>query len=117
MTEDYHGRERRRDIEWHQTKGISITIILLLLTNIVSTVWWAASLTNDVDSIKARPKLTERVIRLEAVTEANSKYLNRLSRVLDKLETTVSRIDREQVKRAVMLDNHIAKDIAKNKRN
>ena len=116
MTEKYAGRERRMDVEWHQTKGISVSIILLLLVNITSTVWWAASLTNDVETIKAKPELIERVIRLEATVDVHNRYLSRLPNILDKVEATVNRIDKEQIKRAVMLDNHIAKDTARNKR-
>ena len=112
MSEFEDRRASNRD-EWHNTKGLAITIIVLLITNIISSVWWAATLTNDVNSLKEAPKLTERVIRLEAVTEANTKYMNRLNRTLDIVNSNMIRMDKEQTKRAVMLDNHIAKDITK----
>lgn len=89
-----------RRIDWHQTKGLSVTIIVLLLTNIISTVWWAATLTNDVDRIKDRPDLNERVIRLEAIQEANGQYLVRMATALSNMTETIKRIDREQARRA-----------------
>lgn len=95
--EKYDGEERRQ--EWHQTKGLSISIIALLVGNIVTTVWWAATLTGDVKKINERPDLTERVIKLEAKQEANQQYLNRLASILDKVSDTVTRIDKEQARR------------------
>ncbi len=94
--------EERR-VDWHQTKGLSITIIVLLVTNIISTVWWAATLTNDVDTIKQMPPLVERVIRLEAVTEVHNRYLNSLNSTLDRVNANMSRIDREQARRTSII--------------
>ena len=88
------------DLSWHQTKSITITIITLLITNIVSSVWWAASITTDVDALKTRPDLLERVIRVETIAEQNTRYYNRLSLILDKVNANMDRIDREQVLRA-----------------
>ena len=102
---EYEGTERREDIDWHQTKGLSLSIIALLLVNIVSTVWWAATLTNDVEQLKNNanirviPKLTERVIRLEAIKDETNRILGKLVTSIDKLDSTVDRIDREQAKR------------------
>ena len=99
--------EIERRIDWHQTKGLSLSIIMLLIVNIVSTVWWAATLTNDVNQGKDNdnrvslivPKLTERIIRLEAVTSEYQRILTRVVATLDKMDNTVNRIDREQAKR------------------
>ena len=99
MSDAFEGNDRRVNPEWHQDKRISIATIFLLLVNLGSTIWWAADLTHDVDSIMNRPDLTERVIRIEATVEAHNRYLGRLSTVLDKMETTVARIDREQAMR------------------
>jgi len=99
---------------WHKTKGISITVIILLVINIISTVWWAATLTSDVSQLKELaseysitvPKITERVIRLEAVTAEYQNVLSRLVSILDKLEQNVYRIDREQAKRTNSIHTH-----------
>lgn len=87
---------------WHKTKGISITVIILLIVNIVSTVWWAATLTNDVSQLKSTeeayniivPELTERVIRLEAVTEEYNSVLSRLVNIIDRLEKKLNNVDK-----------------------
>ncbi len=92
--------QEERRVDWHQTKGLSITIIVLLLTNIVSTVWWAATLTKDVDIIKSSPPLVERVIRLETIADIQYRYLNRLNATLDKVNANMERIDREQARRS-----------------
>lgn len=91
---------------WHKTKGISISIIALLLINIISTVWWAATLTSDVSQLKERPNLTERVIRLETLTEVYQSGFNRTIALIDKLEQKVSRIDRELAKRTDSIHTH-----------
>jgi len=99
---------------WHKTKGISITVIVLLTLNIISTVWWAATLTGDVSKLKDTskeysivvPELTERVIRMEAVTYEYQKVLNRLVSIIDKIEQNVYRIDREQAKRSNSIHIH-----------
>lgn len=98
-TTKYEGNDRRETtdtIDWHQTKGLSLSIIMLLIVNIVSTVWWAATLTNDVTQIKARPDLTERVIKLEAITEERKSILNKLATTLDRMDSTINRIDKDQ---------------------
>ena len=102
---------------WHKTKGISITVIILLVINIVSTVWWAATLTSDVTQLKdiakeysiTIPKITERVIRLEAVTAEYQNVLTRLVSILDKLERNVDQIGLEQAKRTNSIHTHKGK--------
>ena len=95
--------KRTHEESWHNTKGLSVTIILLLLGNIVSTVWWAATLTGDVRNVQSIPKelvlIKERVIKLEAVTAEYKTVLSRLITVMDKMDSTINRIDREQAKR------------------
>lgn len=90
--------------DWHQTKGLFVAIIVLLLTNIGSSIWWAADLNNDVQDLKEEPNLLERVLKLEAITEANAKYLNRLNSTLDRVNANMTRIDREQVKRTETIE-------------
>ena len=111
---DKAGIEERVDtagrIDWHQTKGLSISIIILLIVNIVSTVWWAATLTSDVgqnsDVVELIPKVLERVIILEAITGEYKDILTRFLGTLDKMDATVTRIDREQAKRTNSIHIH-----------
>jgi len=99
---------------WHKTKGISITVIVLLTVNIISTVWWAATLTGDVNTLKDTakeysiivPELTERLIRLETVTSVYHNGLDRIVGIIDKLEQRVYKIDREQSKRTNSIHRH-----------
>jgi len=112
----YQGKERRvivGDIHWHQTKSLSLSIIGLLLVNIVSTVWWAATLTSDVAQFKQRPDLLERVIKLETLTAEYNGGLGRLIDLIDKLERKIDkqsgkvyRIDREQSRRKDSIHIH-----------
>lgn len=98
---------------WHNTKGLSVSIILLLLVNIVSTVWWAATLTSDVHTVAAAStiisKNRESIIRVEAKLELYDSTLNKLNQSINRLDSTVSRIDREQAKTEPRLNNLEAK--------
>ena len=95
------------NVSWHNTKGLSISIILLLLINVVSTVWWAATLTSDVQEVSEEARLIsfnrERIIRIEAKQELYDSVLSRLNNTIDKVITTVDRIDREQATRGPRL--------------
>lgn len=91
--------------EWHLEKKVTLGIIFLLVANITSSVWWAATLTNDVQAIKQRPNLEERVIRLEAVTDEHSRVLQRVSIVMDRLDGTLNKIASEQARRGAVLDH------------
>lgn len=86
--------------EWHLDKRVPLTIIGLLVANIFATGWGAATLTADVQTLKARPYLAERVIRLEAITEEHSRYLTRLSLVMDRVSATMDVVAKEQARRA-----------------
>jgi len=105
----YSEEERRRDDkDWHQTKGIALTIIILLITNIGASIWWAASLTSDVgvikDQVKEQPEIVERIIKLETITELMQGTFGRYIEALHDIEQTVARIDREQARRKSIID-------------
>lgn len=84
--------------DWHLDKNVSLSVIVLLIINLATTAWWAATLTGDVDSLKARPDLTERVIRLEAVNEEQRRVMNHVADVLGRLDTTIDRISESQLR-------------------
>lgn len=102
-TDEYDGPDRRSN-EWHLDKKVSISVIGLLIVNICSSIWWAATLTSEVDELKRRPELSERVIRLEATVDEHSRVLNKLTAVLDKLDVTIDKIATEQAKRSSRID-------------
>jgi len=94
----YEGEERREP-EWHVNKNVSLSIILLLITNIAMGAWFMSGLSSDVESLKSRPDLTARVIKLEALTSEQGRIISRIDATLDKFNNTLTRIDREQAKR------------------
>lgn len=98
-----------KGIDWHQTKSVSITIIILLLTNIVTTVWWAATLTRDVDTLKGRPNLEERVILLEASSLEKSKWIAKIDSTLDQTTRALESLAREQIVTQTILKEMIRK--------
>lgn len=91
--------------EWHLSKSLTLTVIVVLLTNTIGSVWWAASLSKQVEINAQRPQLLERVIRLEAVTDEYRNVLTRFIGILDKMDNTVNRIDREQARRLSIIKN------------
>lgn len=104
-TGNYDGLDRRIPApEWHTNKNYFLSIIFLCVTNIGSTIWWASGINSDVEQLKARPDLTERVIQLETTMEVHNKYFNKLDITLDSLNKTISRIDREQARRKSIVD-------------
>lgn len=104
-TGNYDGLDRRVPApEWHTSKNYFLSIIFLLVTNIGSTIWWAGGINSDVEQLKARPDLTERVIQLETTVTVHNKYFNRLDITLTSLDKTMSRIDREQARRKSIVD-------------
>lgn len=76
-----------------------MSVIVLLILNISATSWQAATLVNDVNNLKSRPDMTERVIRLEAVTDEHKRVLTDLSMVLTRIDGTIDRIAAEQNRR------------------
>lgn len=88
------------DWGWHLDKKVTLGIISLLVVNVTTSIWWAATLTNEVQEIKGRPDLSERVIRLEAVTGEHTRYLARLDETLDRLSHLIERIHSEQNRRS-----------------
>ena len=90
-------------MDWHLNKNVSISIIVLLCINIGSTIWWASALNTDVQTLKNRPDLTERVIRLEARSDEHGRLLQKIDMTLDKLNTTINVIAKEQAKRTPLV--------------
>jgi len=104
-TGNYNGLDRRIPAqEWHTNKNYFLSIIFLIIANIGSTVWWAGGINSDVRQLKERPDLTERVVQLETTIALNEKYFNEFRRTLESMNTTITRIDREQARRKSIVD-------------
>jgi len=94
----YEGEDRRSP-DWHLNKKVSVSIIILLLGQIFMFGWFMSGLSNDVETLKRRPDLTERVIKLEALSGEQGRIIQRMDETLNKFDTTLTRIDKEQAKR------------------
>ena len=104
-TDTYEGPDRRSESpEWHTNKNYLLSIIFLTLSNIGATIWWASGINHDVQALKDRPDLTERVIKLEATVELHNQYFRKLTKTLDDLNEVVRKIDKEQARRKYIFD-------------
>jgi len=104
----YDGPERRDHVDWHLNRGVSLTIILLLLGNIATSIWWASSINSDITSLRPLPAeisvMKERLVKLETTVDTHNRYFNKLNTTLDNFNTTIDRIDREQARRRSLID-------------
>lgn len=89
----------KEKVDWHLNKSVSLSVIILLLSNISISVWFASGLNNDVETLKLKPDLLTRVIILEEKTSEHGRIIAKMDATLDKFNTTLDRIDREQAKR------------------
>lgn len=99
---------------WGMSKRVSISVIILLIFNIASIVWFSSQLSSDVAALKARPVLTQRVVKLEVLLGEHTKAFNNrvdldkidrheLKVVLYKLDDTINRVATEQAKRTSLV--------------
>lgn len=115
-TNGYTGTERREHVDWHLNRSVSMTIIILLLGNIATSIWWASSINSDITALRDTPAIIsvmkERLVKLETTVETHNKYFNKLNDTLEKFNTTIDRIDREQSRRTSIIkrvENHFDK--------
>lgn len=96
MKNTYTGPERREG-SWHLDKKVTITLILLLLGQIGSTIWWAADLSHATkENSKATIAISNRIAEIESRERESSKLVERMVRVetmLENLQSTANRID------------------------
>ena len=101
---NYKGEERRQHMDWHLNKNFALSIILLLITQTVSGIWWAASITSEVDRLKSKPDLIERVIKLEAKADEQGRVLSRIDETLNRLDETINKVAAEQQRRSTTIE-------------
>lgn len=89
--------------DWHLSKTVTIGVILSLLLNSASVIWWGSGLNTDVSNLK-QANLEERVIKLEVLQSENAKVMQKLNDTLDKVDVTVKKINDEQQKRTVVIE-------------
>ncbi|VAW62341.1 hypothetical protein MNBD_GAMMA08-1809 [hydrothermal vent metagenome] len=104
MSNKYNGEERRQNMDWHLTKSISISVIILLLLNLSTSIWWLSGLNSDVGMLKAKPDLLERVINLEARANEHGRIITRFDVTLDKINNTIIQVSNELSRRKPFAD-------------
>ena len=93
--------------EWHQAKITTVAILLGLTIQFGAFIWQGATMVAELKAVKVAvqqvPALTERVIRLEIMASEQGKINRDLRKVIEKLDNTVDRIDKEQAKRTPLV--------------
>ena len=89
--------------EWHLDKKVSMGIIASMIIQASVLAWSAGKLYSDVEILKARPDLTERVIRVEAKTDEHGRILQKLDDTLDRINITLGEVAKEQAKRTALV--------------
>ncbi len=115
-TPGYDGEDRRADPAWHNNKNYFLSIIFLIIGNIGATIWWASSITSDVEVLKAKPDLLERVIRLETSVELHNKYFDKFTISLDNLNKSIIRVDKELERRKTTFEQALREQSRKKPR-
>lgn len=69
-----------QDNQWHLSKSVPISLIFTMFIQMIASIWFVATLKNDVDSNR------ENIVRLETRTE-------RVESIVQKQEITLGRID------------------------
>jgi len=85
--------------DWHLDKKVSLSIICLLIINIATTAWYLSAAYADIQSLKAKPDLLPRVIKLESRVDEYGRILSRIDTTLDRINTTLYEVSKEQAKR------------------
>jgi len=115
-TPNYEGTDRRADPVWHNNKNYFLSIIFLIISNIGATIWWASSINSDVEILKSKPDLLERVIRLETSVELHNKYFDKFTISLDNLNSSIIRVDKELERRKTTFEQAVRDQLRKNSR-
>ena len=83
------------DSQWHLDKRVPITIILALLIQTASTVWWAAGVSARVDILeRERPTTIAALQRLDSSREDMNLRLTRIQDSVDALLEIARRRDK-----------------------
>jgi len=101
-------------MDWHLTQKFSIGVLLLLVSNIGTTIWWAAKLDTTVTNMGEIPArittVEEKIIAIETENKLKNGLLGEFTQTLNALDNTISRIDREQARRTPMV-NRVEQDM------
>lgn len=88
------------DKNWHQAKVTVISIIIGLTVQFGSIIWWGASISNDITTLKSQiqpvTSLTERIIKLEVQQSEVGKVVDKLNQTLERLDDTITAVAKQQ---------------------
>lgn len=76
-----------KDNYWSIDKKVPVALMLAILLQTASAIWWAASVSSRIEYLEkiqsSSSTLVERVVRLEVMSEQNRTTLDRIDRKLD----------------------------------
>ena len=103
-------------MSWHLNQKFSIGVLILLASNILTTVWWAAKLDTTVTNlgdVPARVTANEKtIIELQTENRLMRGTLGEFKQTMTTFNNTISRIDREQARRTPMV-KHMEGEMSK----
>jgi len=103
-------------MSWHLNQKFSVGVLILVLSNIFTTIWWAAKLDTTVINLGDIPNrmtaVEEAIIVLRTENNLKNGILGEVKQTLITLDNTISRIDREQARRTPMVDR-VEKDMVR----
>jgi len=81
-------RKRRSEDSWHLDKRVPIAVIIALLIQAASIIWWASRVESRLAVVERyqhdNSQLSERVVRLEVLLERVDRTISRVERKIDK---------------------------------
>lgn len=106
-------------MSWHLNQKFSIGVLILLASNILTTVWWAAKIDTTVTTLGNIPgrvtKNEKAIIELQTENRLVSGSLGAFRQTMTTFNNTLSRIDREQARRTPLV-KHVENELGKHLR-
>lgn len=85
------GPTERFGVGWHLDKRLPLALILAIVVQTGTGVWFAAGLHFRLAALENRKDLNDRMVRLEQVVTTNTRTLERMEHSLDRLRFSSSR--------------------------
>lgn len=89
--------KQKRDQEWHLSKSVPVTLILAIVVQTITLVWFVATLRNDVDNNSV--ELIRHQTRLETVEEIVQNQAVMLARIDENLKAIRDAVERAERKK------------------
>lgn len=82
--------------EWHLDKKFSIIIIISMLTQAGSVVWYGSKADSRIATLELRPDLTERMIKVEFTQSEHGRLLGKIYESLKEIKLSVNKFNVKQ---------------------